>query len=113
MLQLNATAGGLYTIHAVINHACDPNVIVDVKDGSSHLQLIALRDIAVGEEYTAMYVDGTQRRIPRRHQLKRQYMFDCNCDKCEREARSHLNTVQLTVSCAVFLAIVIVRMACP
>ncbi|KAF9519864.1 hypothetical protein BS47DRAFT_1481760 [Hydnum rufescens UP504] len=71
---------------ALINHSCAPNAVVVFPQPKSSrpnpLMVIALRDIEPGQEILSSYIDITLPGPRRRHELKENYMFDCNCSAC-------------------------------
>ncbi|TFY67160.1 hypothetical protein EVG20_g4044 [Dentipellis fragilis] len=73
---------------ALINHSCDPNAVVVYPRASSTLsleplmQVIAIRDIAPGEEVFTAYIDTTLPRIQRQQALEAAYNFKCQCSLC-------------------------------
>ncbi|ORX41271.1 hypothetical protein BD324DRAFT_648148 [Kockovaella imperatae] len=102
-------SGGLYALHAHLNHACEPNIAAlnlskafvppssselpcEVPDpsqsgprGTNKLTLLARRTINPGEELTIPYVNFNMPRGDRRQMLRESYGFWCDCPKCKRE----------------------------
>ncbi|TXT05059.1 hypothetical protein VHUM_03879 [Vanrija humicola] len=102
-------SGGLYALHAHLNHSCDPNVQVrnlpkafvppseaqlpaelpgrnppGVR-GTNKLTILARRTIHPGDECTISYVDLSLPWDVRRQALRDGYGFWCECVRCERE----------------------------
>lgn len=50
------------------------------------MQVIAIRDVAEGEEIFIHYIQLEISRDERRRKLRQQYFFDCECTRCVREA---------------------------
>eukprot|EP01137_Pigoraptor_chileana_P021757 Opistho-2@85852 len=76
---------GLYAIQSTCNHSCSPNAVPQFKSGDTTLTMIALRDIAAGEEVCISYLDECERRrkaIVRREHLLENYLFHCDCVRC-------------------------------
>ncbi|KAI3629590.1 hypothetical protein MIR68_012412 [Amoeboaphelidium protococcarum] len=48
---------GLYLMHSKLNHSCVPNAQVLFTENNSNLRVVALRDIAAGEEICISYID--------------------------------------------------------
>ncbi|KAA1473083.1 SET domain-containing protein [Dentipellis sp. KUC8613] len=73
---------------ALINHSCDPNAVVVYPRANSTvsleplMQVIAIRDIAPGEEVFTAYIDTTLPRIQRQQALESAYNFKCQCSLC-------------------------------
>ncbi|KAJ7699349.1 hypothetical protein B0H17DRAFT_307442 [Mycena rosella] len=89
-MSLNLEAhGGLYTLHAHLNHACAPNVSVrhlDQRRALSRITVKALADIAPGQELLITYVDPAAGYGARRAQLEA-WGFVCQCVRCAEEGR--------------------------
>lgn len=101
-------------IGALVNHSCEPNVVIvfprsGPKKDEPNLQVIAIREIQIGEEVCntcltvihwgasnvltvvqlfGAYVDITLPREERRDALKTTYDFICNCSECSRPPTS-------------------------
>ena len=79
-----------YSTVTKMNHSCDPNVIVVYKTrgwGRDHplvAYVVALKDIAEGEELTISYITSEESYEERQTALAN-YGFVCECSKCERE----------------------------
>ncbi|XP_033728670.1 uncharacterized protein LOC117317831 isoform X2 [Pecten maximus] len=82
-----ATFGGLFCLHASMNHSCDNNA--EIHDGSAGhrpgVHVIANRPIKRGEEINITYIDTTMSRQNRRAWLIRAYNFWCLCPRCRFE----------------------------
>ncbi|KAF7315805.1 Set-like protein [Mycena indigotica] len=89
-MSLNLEAhGGLYTLHAHLNHSCTPNVSVrhlDQRKALSRITLKALADIGSGKELFISYVNPTLGYAERRNALA-EWGFVCQCKRCLEEAR--------------------------
>ncbi|KAJ7070237.1 hypothetical protein B0H15DRAFT_957838 [Mycena belliarum] len=87
-MSLNLEAhGGLYTLHAHLNHACAPNVSVrhlDQRRALSRITVRALVDIAPGQELFITYVDPATGYGARRNALAA-WGFECACKRCAEE----------------------------
>jgi SET domain len=75
---------GLFPLLARINHSCDPNAqIVSQTFVDCHVDLVALRTIAIGEEVTISYLPPHIQRVAvRKKLLQSRYLFDCRCTRC-------------------------------
>lgn len=78
-----------YTTHHIptiarANHSCSPNAEYSYLPhvGRPDPLLIAIKDIAVGEEICQAYVDIFVSRADRREELQRYHGFVCVCDPC-------------------------------
>ncbi|KAL0571883.1 hypothetical protein V5O48_010073 [Marasmius crinis-equi] len=77
---------------ALLNHSCNPNVVVvfpgadsSSKKGQPLLEVVALRDISPGEQLLTAYVDTTLPATLRQKALKETYSFTCHCNLCDRK----------------------------
>lgn len=85
---LNVEGSGLYSQQSKINHSCQPNCEIVFPHSNHVLQVVALRDIAAGEEVTISYLDEcmlTSSRHSRQKELKANYIFVCECERCAAE----------------------------
>lgn len=64
----------------ILNHSCLPNVIFGEKN--NQMCFMAIRDIQKGEEICDSYIDITMSTKQRKKELKEQYGFDCQCERC-------------------------------
>ncbi|KAL3276495.1 hypothetical protein HHI36_011875 [Cryptolaemus montrouzieri] len=79
----------LYTLQSAANHSCSPNAQATYLHNNFKVSLVALRDIAEGEEIYISYLDDCtleRSRHSRRKVLKENYLFSCNCEKCMDQA---------------------------
>ncbi|KAK3059771.1 hypothetical protein LTS18_010088, partial [Coniosporium uncinatum] len=79
---------GLWTKASYLNHSCEANV--GIKIFGDMFFAYAKRDIRAGEETTINYLGqkaALDRRV-RRNLLRRNWEFDCKCEKCEVEQES-------------------------
>ncbi|KAF9254291.1 SET domain-containing protein [Marasmius fiardii PR-910] len=75
---------------ALLNHSCDPNVVVVFpgaaengnKKGQPLMEVVTIQDIAPEEELLTAYVDTTLPIYLRRKALKETYFFTCYCHLC-------------------------------
>ena len=74
---------GLYSIQCTFNHSCDPSATAE-GESSGAASLLALKDIAVGDEITISYIEEEASYRERQAQLK-DYGFKCECERCQRE----------------------------
>lgn len=85
---------GTYPLGALLNHSCQPNVVLLYED---NIQIVrALRDIDAGEELLNTYVDGLELKSKRVEKLKGQYGFLCGCEKCRVKDGSDGDVVSVT-----------------
>ncbi|RXM36643.1 Histone-lysine N-methyltransferase SMYD3 [Acipenser ruthenus] len=83
---------------SLLNHDCDPNCVI-VFEGR-HLLLHAVKAIQPEEELTVSYIDVLVPTLERQTQLKKQYCFLCECQRCK--SRDKVSTRQLPL-CGSFL----------
>lgn len=86
---VNSEGSGLYGLQSACNHSCDPNAKIEFPYNNAVLALMATKAIEPGEEITISYLDECQlsrSRHSRRKVLLENYLFACQCPKCEMEA---------------------------
>lgn len=72
---------------SMLNHSCLPNVAHvwswDCRFGAPVVTVVAVRDIAAGEELCTRYIDvETRPRHSRKQTLRERYGFTCTCARC-------------------------------
>ena len=80
----------LFKLASKMNHSCSPNAQVQGKVFCDcHMDVVALRDIAVGEEITVSYINlrpinslPMMSRSRRQRELERRFLFTCHCILC-------------------------------
>lgn len=85
---LNNEGSGLYLTQSKINHSCNPNAEIQFPFSNSTVQVVALREIKPEEEICISYLDECQlnrSRHSRQRYLQENYLFLCECDKCQEE----------------------------
>lgn len=85
---LNNEGSGLYLTQSKINHSCRPNAEIRFPYSNNLLQVVALRDITADEEICISYLDECQinrSRHSRQRRLQENYLFLCDCEKCQEE----------------------------
>jgi hypothetical protein len=84
----------LFPLTARMNHSCAPNAEVRSQEFvDCHMNLVAKRDIAAGEELLISYIGvgpsvGRKSRYRRRRELQAKYLFWCECRECQQETSS-------------------------
>lgn len=76
-----------------LSHSCVPSAKISFPKNNANLHLIALEDIAKGQEITVAYVDvaqvkgeePSQSRQRRRAELARGWKLGCACPRCVEE----------------------------
>lgn len=84
-----AVFSGLFELHHLLNHSCDPNCFVSsvgehIK-GKPGLTVYNRRPLKKGEQLTISYIDEKIPRKMRRQILHDAYDFWCFCDRCVYE----------------------------
>lgn len=80
-------AMALSPLYSLFNHSCTPNLVYRNVRGGTTVELLAERDINVGEELCISYLSD----VGRRQRLERQALLDpwiggeCQCARCESE----------------------------
>ncbi|XP_063812180.1 SET and MYND domain-containing protein 4 isoform X2 [Pseudophryne corroboree] len=84
-------ATALFPVLSLLNHSCDPNTSVTFQGRCAIVK--ASRPIRKGEEVEHCYGPHKLRmdRAERRHLLKDQYFFMCQCEACKQEQGSKDN----------------------
>ncbi|KAG8862916.1 hypothetical protein FRB96_000336 [Tulasnella sp. 330] len=87
--SLTAIGVAVSPLAALVNHSCIPNAVVVFPRssavfaaGSDPLEVVAIRDLAPGEEILTSYVDVSLPRRLRGKELLDRYHFDCGCRSC-------------------------------
>lgn len=86
---INNEGVALFSLQSTCNHSCTPNAEPNFLKNNNCLSLVALRDIQAGEEICISYLDECDRersRHSRQKFLKENYLFICNCEKCNAES---------------------------
>lgn len=86
---LNNEGSGLYLLQSKINHSCVPNAQSTFPYSNDIVVLKAIQAIQPGEEICISYLDECQlerSRHSRQKILKENYIFVCQCPKCQLEA---------------------------
>ncbi|KAF4531436.1 hypothetical protein B566_EDAN004206 [Ephemera danica] len=85
---LNCEGSALYSLQSKCNHSCAPNAEICFLHANSRLTLRATRAIPEGEEVCISYLspcDLTRSRHSRHKLLRENYLFECQCPRCEGE----------------------------
>ncbi|WWD22794.1 hypothetical protein CI109_107288 [Kwoniella shandongensis] len=117
-------SGGLYALHAHLNHSCEPNIQVrnlpksfvppspsdlpcDLPPptqpgnrGTNKLTILARRTIHPGDELLISYVNFAKPREERRNDLREGYGFWCSCPRCVREKKEEEKAAQAQAKAA-------------
>lgn len=86
---LDNEGSALYSLQSACNHSCDPNAHPNFLHNNFRLSMVALKDIAVGEEIQISYLDECtleRSRHTRQKFLAENYLFKCDCSKCLSQA---------------------------
>jgi len=66
-----------------LNHSCDANVYYEQNKEDDTIIFTTTKDIKAGEELFISYIDYNMCKCNRQLQLKENYGFDCECEKCK------------------------------
>jgi len=83
----------MFDVISACNHSCDPNAEVSTVSEKGEVTLYSLRPIQRGEEITICYGKASLRWLParcRRRALRKDWHFECACEKCKAEIASGL-----------------------
>ncbi len=86
---LDNEGSALYAIQSACNHSCEPNSKSTFPFSNHTVALVATKDLVEGEEIFISYLDEcalTRSRHSRRKFLMENYLFMCECNRCQREA---------------------------
>jgi hypothetical protein len=78
---------------ALLNHSCSPNAVVVFPNfansaNQNPMRVVAIRDIAPGEEILTSYVDLALPRHLRQTELHETYRFWCKCTECTKSPQN-------------------------
>jgi hypothetical protein len=79
----DSEGSGLFALICRANHACRPNARYIWRHDLQRELLLAVRDIAPGDEVTVTYGTSTEGRAQRQATLLRGFRFECKCELCE------------------------------
>lgn len=82
--NLNQISGQVYPLYSYINHDCEPNVRYEIDD-KLRLKVYARKSIKAGDELLTTYVNPLHGVKLRRRELRVNWGFLCQCDRCNRE----------------------------
>lgn len=77
---------GLYATASSMNHSCRPNVVATFLYGKQHLPSLVLTScdhIPKGSELCISYIDNAAPRSIRSTNLRKNYFFQCQCERCQ------------------------------
>lgn len=86
---LNNEGSALFTIQSACNHSCEPNCLATFPFSNHTLVLVASKDLLEGEELFISYLDEcalSRSRHSRRKILQENYLFICQCSRCQNES---------------------------
>ncbi|KAI1415415.1 SET domain-containing protein [Hypoxylon sp. FL1857] len=78
----------LFTEVSRLNHGCRPTCAYYFDHTDFRQKVLAVRDIAVGEELTIAYYDPLQPYSVRQEKLQKEWGFQCSCERCSADAAS-------------------------
>jgi len=82
-----ALFGGMFTLHASLNHSCVPNcnVVDEYIEDTIGVKVVTSRAVQKGEELCIPYIDIHLPRVNRRTGLHEGWTFWCQCLRCRFE----------------------------
>ena len=84
--EFNTFGIGLFPLLSMMNHSCDPNVMVKFNPCTKTAEIRALRDIKQNEQLFINYTDITVPKFMRQQALKKDYCFECKCTFCDNKS---------------------------
>eukprot|EP00743_Colponemidia_sp_Colp-15_P007686 GILK01008320.1.p1 GENE.GILK01008320.1~~GILK01008320.1.p1 ORF type:complete len:726 (+),score=73.14 GILK01008320.1:176-2353(+) len=100
--RYNCFHSGFFRTCALANHSCNPNAAMKYIAAQNKVVMVAVRDIAPGEDITVKYlpdleyVMGVSRR---RELLYRSWLFWCDCDRCDADLFDKKNSKHEWIKC--------------
>jgi len=86
--NINNIDGSLFLIQSHLNHNCEPNVRVLFGDKKTDgIKVIAKRNLNANEELVTSYVNPSHSLNQRLRELRVNWGFICNCNKCKTDAK--------------------------
>ncbi|KAJ3133544.1 hypothetical protein HK100_004301 [Physocladia obscura] len=71
---------------SLANHSCEPNCTIVFDAPTNSAKLVAITDIAAGQELVISYLDAPAQLVEtRRAELLQRYHFECRCNLCLRQ----------------------------
>ncbi|XP_077408064.1 N-lysine methyltransferase SMYD2-B-like isoform X2 [Vanacampus margaritifer] len=86
--ELSHVGTAVYPDVALINHSCDPNVMVTFN--GSRADVRAVKDVKAGQEVLTSYIDLLYPTDERNDRLSESYRFTCDCAECRSGAKDEL-----------------------
>lgn len=87
--NINNVDGSMFLIQAHLNHNCDPNVrVLFGEHKADGIKVYAKRDIKANEELTTSYVNPAHDVNQRLRELRVNWGFKCNCNKCKEDKKA-------------------------
>jgi hypothetical protein len=81
--RTGASVCAIYALHSKLNHACKPNAqVISGSFVDAAVEVVALTDVAPGEELCVSYTDPKLSHAQRRRALLNNHFFVCNCAEC-------------------------------
>ena len=97
--MVRVVASAVYPLGALLNHSCAPNCLLRYGFGRQHeppvMEIVAARDIPMGEELTHSYVELVSSMQSRRASLREIFGFDCHCMGCSSSSDSEFQKIYL------------------
>ncbi|CAI1739334.1 hypothetical protein SEUBUCD646_0O03750 [Saccharomyces eubayanus] len=83
--NINQYNGQIYHWHSFMNHDCEPNAYIEQAEEHEELKLHARKPIKKGEQVCVTYVNPLHGVRLRRRELRVNWGFLCQCDRCRNE----------------------------
>jgi len=96
LISLNGRA--CYPLVSVLSHSCVPN-LEPVSNPSSQIKFRAKRHIKKGEQLTIRYTTFTRSQWSIQEELRREWMFECACERCADPLKSDVGTFTSFLKC--------------
>lgn len=81
---LVSRGAGIYPLGALLNHSCEPNIVIYYEPHTHRQIMRCIRRIRTGEQACHAYVDIAATSPTRRQKLENIYNFTCKCARCSQ-----------------------------
>ncbi|XP_010467589.1 PREDICTED: histone-lysine N-methyltransferase ASHR1 [Camelina sativa] len=85
--ELRPQGIGLFPFVSIINHSCSPNAILVFEEQMAVVR--AMDKIPKDSEITISYIETAGSTLTRQKSLKEQYLFHCQCARCNNFGKPH------------------------
>lgn len=81
---MNSIGTGIYLGASICDHSCRPNAVATFVDGTTlHINAIEEMSSLNWSKIRISYIDLVNPTIDRQLELKENYFFNCDCERCK------------------------------